>query len=52
MAELANPEYDRFAAELRDAIQRQQAATERQQEQARRLFEQGEGDVTYTSPSE
>lgn len=48
----ANPEYDRFEQEAAASIQRQLAATERQQEQAARLLAGEEVDVTYVPPSD
>jgi hypothetical protein len=48
----AQPEYDRFAEQAREAIARQLAATERTQEQTRELFAQGEGNVSFLPPSD
>jgi len=47
---MAAPEYDRFADEARASIAQQMAEVAAYQEQARRLLEQGEGDVAFVSP--
>jgi hypothetical protein len=52
MATPPTEEYQPFTDQVWEAIARQVAATERQQEQARRLLEQGEGDASYLPPFE
>jgi hypothetical protein len=50
MAEPTTPEYDQFADQARREMAAAEATVAQYQAQARRLLEQGEGDVTAGAP--